>query len=160
MSEKEGEQAGFVRLRSKYRNIPIMVDGLRFSSKAEARRYGELKILQAAGEVFWFMLQPRFRLPGGIVYVADFLVVWGSALSPRFRAITVEDVKGHETQAFKLKRKLFEAQYGPLTVIRYGHKRASREDEYANQTPPAGHGHARTGTRARKNKAAKRPGAP
>ena len=104
--------------KSKYRNVPTVIDGLRFSSKAEAARYSELKLLQATNQVRWFIRQPRFDLGNGIVYVADFLVVW-NADETTFSdtRVTVEDVKGVETDVFKLKRKLFEAQYGELTLI-------------------------------------------
>ena len=104
--------------KSKYRNVPTVIDGLRFSSKAEAARYSELKLLQAANQVRWFIRQPRFDLGNGIVYVADFLVLW-NADETTFSdtRVTVEDVKGVETDVFKLKRKLFEAQYGELTLI-------------------------------------------
>ena len=104
--------------KSKYRNVPTVIDGLRFSSKAEAARYSELKLLQAANHVRWFIRQPRFDLGNNITYVADFLVVW-NADETTFSdtRVTVEDVKGMETDVFKLKRKLFEAQYGELTLI-------------------------------------------
>ena len=104
--------------KSKYRNVPTVIDGLRFSSKAEAARYSELKLLQATNQVRWFIRQPRFDLGNGIVYVADFLVVW-NADETTFSdtRVTVEDVKGVETDVFKLKRKLFEAQYDELTLI-------------------------------------------
>lgn len=104
--------------KSKYRNVPTVINGLRFSSKAEAARYSELKLLQAANQVRWFIRQPRFDLGNDITYVADFLVVW-NADETTFSdtRVTVEDVKGVETDVFKLKRKLFEAQYGELTLI-------------------------------------------
>ena len=104
--------------KSKYRNVPTVIDGLRFSSKAEAARYNELKLLQTANQVRWFIRQPRFDLGNDITYVADFLVVW-EANERSFEpvSVTVEDVKGVETDVFKLKRKLFEAQYGELTLI-------------------------------------------
>ena len=104
--------------KSKYRNVPTIIDGLRFSSKAEAARYSELKLLQAANQVRWFIRQPRFDLGNGIVYVADFLVVW-EANERSFEPVhvTVEDVKGVETDVFKLKKKLFEAKFGALTLI-------------------------------------------
>jgi hypothetical protein len=107
---------------SKYRNIPTVIDGLRFASKAEARRYQELCLLQRAVAVYtansvrWFIRQPSFDLPGGIRYIADFLVIWDDG------RITVEDVKGVETQVFKIKKKLFEEKYGPLTIIKGGRK--------------------------------------
>ena len=104
--------------KSKYRNVPTVINGLRFSSKAEAARYSELKLLQAANQVRWFIRQPRFDLGNDITYVADFLVVW-NADETTFSdtRVTVEDVKGVETDVFKIKRKLFEAQYGELTLV-------------------------------------------
>jgi hypothetical protein len=43
--------------------------------------------------------------------VADFLIVYFDG------RVVVEDVKGVETQTFKIKRKLFEPMYGPLTIL-------------------------------------------
>lgn len=99
---------------SKYRAIPTLVDGIRFASKAEAARYSELKLLQQAGQVRWFIRQPSFDLPAGLRYVADFLVVWEDG------TVAVEDVKGMETDVFKMKRKLFEEAYQNLTIVRKG----------------------------------------
>ena len=117
--------------KSKYRNVPTVIDGLRFSSKAEAKRYSELKLLQASGQVRWFIRQPRFDLPDGITYVADFLVVWAAdELSFEPGQVTVEDVKGVETDVFKLKRKLFEAKFGELTLITKGRKLTRPEAQH------------------------------
>ncbi|MCL2215428.1 MAG: DUF1064 domain-containing protein [Defluviitaleaceae bacterium] len=90
---------------SKYRNIKTEVDGINFDSRAEARRYGELKMLRQAGEIKGFMLQPSFTLPGGIRYRPDFMVCDMDG------TVWVEDVKGMETKEFKIKKKLWEAQY-------------------------------------------------
>jgi hypothetical protein len=46
----------------KYRAISETVDGHKFPSKAEARRYRELKLLQAAGKIRGLELQPVFKL--------------------------------------------------------------------------------------------------
>lgn len=94
----------------KYRAEPIKVDGIRFASKGEARRYGELKLLQAAGEISCLELQPRFPLvvngvPLG-AYVADFLY-----LNKEGRRI-VEDFKGQRTALYLLKKKPMKAVYG------------------------------------------------
>ena len=106
---------------SKYRNRRTKVDGITFDSKAEANRYVELKTLQAAGQVRWFIRQPRFLLQEGfekdgqtfspIEYVADFLVCW------RDGSITVEDVKGMRTRGYLDKRKLFERRYPTLRIV-------------------------------------------
>lgn len=116
--------------RAKYRNTPTVVDGRRFDSKLEAKRYGELKALQAAGAVSWFIRQAPFRLSGGIIYRADFLVVWRHAqtmrsvevqkvpcffdsLGPDF--VTVEDCKGVMTRVSQMKIKQVQEIYG-ITV--------------------------------------------
>src|SRR3990167_5299112 len=61
---------------SKYRNVATTVDGIRFASKAEARRYTELKLLERAGEIISLRRQVAFPIAinGEHVchYVADF----------------------------------------------------------------------------------------
>jgi len=96
-------------LRSKYGNIRTEVNGIKFASKKEAGRYMELAMLQKAGYVDWFICQPRFNLPGGIKYYADFLVVW------KDRQTGIEDVKGYDTRVSKMKRKMVEDLY-PITI--------------------------------------------
>ena len=92
----------------KYHARPHVVDGIRFASSLEARRYQELLRLQQAKIVNWFVRQPRFDLGAGVQYVADFLVVW-EAYGPG--KVTVEDCKGFETPVFKLKHRLFRERY-------------------------------------------------
>jgi len=90
---------------SKYHNVKITIDGIEFDSKAEARRYTELKLLKQAGEIKGFGIQPSFVLPGGIRYRADFIVCDKGGL------IRVEDVKGVCTKEFSLKQKLWKDSY-------------------------------------------------
>jgi len=95
--------------RSKYRAIPVVIDGHRFASKAEGRRYTELRLLEQAGEIDNLELQPRFDLiVAGIdvgTYVADFRY-----LSPA--GVVIEDVKGVRTPVYKLKKRLVRALHG------------------------------------------------
>jgi len=98
-------------VRTKYRAIRTEVDGRSFASKLEARRYKQLVELQKAHLIRWFTCQVPFYLAPGVKYVADFLIVYFDG------RVVVEDVKGVETQAFKIKRKLFEPMYGPLTIL-------------------------------------------
>ena len=100
--------------RHKYNAIPTTVDGIRFDSKREAKRYGELRLLVQAGEIRDLQLQPEFeievtnpqgeKVPCG-KYIADFWYLEDG------RAV-VEDAKGHPTPLYKFKRKLVEALYG------------------------------------------------
>ncbi len=93
----------------KFKASPTLRDGIRFDSKLEAKYYERLKILQAAGEIVFFLRQVPFHLPGGVRYVVDFV---------EFRSdgsVVFTDVKGMETSDFKTKRKLVESIY-PVTI--------------------------------------------
>lgn len=93
----------------KYRNQPTTVHGRRFASKLEARRYGELRMLQMAHEIDGLECQPRFSLDvnGQHIcdYVADFSYIENGAL-------VVEDAKGVLTPDCKIKLALMKAIHG------------------------------------------------
>jgi hypothetical protein len=78
----------------------------------------ELKLLEKAGEVKELELQPKFPLHVPVkgranlfqqvaFYVADFRYRRG----PR-GVLVIEDVKGVRTQTYRLKKRMFETQYG------------------------------------------------
>lgn len=95
------------------------MDGIRFDSRKEARRYIELKAMLDAGEISSLELQPEYEiLPSykkngktvrRMVYRADFRYFCGEKL-------IVEDVKGVATPEFKLKKKLVEYFYPDVTI--------------------------------------------
>lgn len=93
---------------SKYRNERVMVDGLLFDSKREARRWGELQLLEKVGEIQHLRRQVRYDLTVKGVrvgqYVADFVYT-------KHNRTVVEDAKGVRTQVYRLKRKLMQAIY-------------------------------------------------
>lgn len=97
----------------KYHAQPVTIDGVRFASKAEGRRYAELKLLEKAGEIEGLELQPKFPLiVRGVnvgTYIADFRyrIVKGMSQS----LTVVEDTKGVRTPVFILKKKLVRALY-------------------------------------------------
>jgi len=99
----------FKRAPGKYGNIKSEVDGIRFDSKLEARRYCVLKLLQQAGQISDLKLQVPYKLEinGSLVckYVADFVYQENGQM-------VVEDSKGVETPEFKLKKKLMKAIHG------------------------------------------------
>lgn len=100
--------------KSKYNAIPTEVDGFRFDSKMEARRYEQLKSLIKSGEVKHVDIHPIFWLAPGIKYEADFGVYYSNG------SIEIEDVKGYETSEFKIKAKLFNQIHplAPLKIIK------------------------------------------
>ena len=101
---------------AKYSNKKTLIDGHKFDSKKEANRYSELKMLECAGEIDDLKLQPKFLLQEKFVdsegkkqrkieYIADFMYKDKSGY------VIVEDVKGMETEAFKIKKMLFLYRY-------------------------------------------------
>lgn len=111
----------------KYNAKRAELDGHRFDSQAEARRYAELRLMEREGLVHDIRLQPRFVLQESfkdttgaryraIEYRADFQYTETSG------CVVVEDVKGVDTPVWKLKEKLFRKRYPQveLRVIRNG----------------------------------------
>ena len=104
---------------NKYRNKKVIVDGKEFDSNKEGNRYKELRLLERAGEISNLELQPRFLLQDKfkkngktyrkIEYVADFKYIENGKT-------IVEDVKGMQTDVFKIKHKIFEKVYPDLEL--------------------------------------------
>jgi len=103
----------------KYGNRKTNEGGHEFDSKAEAKRYTQLALMERAGEIHSLRLQPEYELIPAFkkgnkkyrqtVYIADFEYIENG------RKI-VEDVKGFKTDVYKLKKKLFEYRYPDLTI--------------------------------------------
>lgn len=98
---------------SKYHSRKVTVDGITFDSAKEARRYGELKLMEKAGEIYDLQRQvPFVVIPvqkdenGKVIerevkYIADFTYKEKGSLRR-----TVEDTKGLKTKEYIIKRKL------------------------------------------------------
>jgi hypothetical protein len=108
------------RVKSKYHNTRRTVGQYTFSSLKEARRYEELLKLEGEGVISHLQCQPKYLLQEGfkkngvthraIYYIADF------EYQDSFGILRIEDVKGVETDVFKIKRKLFEYKYPELSL--------------------------------------------
>jgi hypothetical protein len=110
------------RMRNKYGAEPCEIDGRRFDSKAEGRRYLVLKDMARRGEIFDLECQVSFELiPAQVIagkkerpvrYVCDFRYTRKDGL------VVVEDVKSAptKTREFILKRKLMHMVHGIAVV--------------------------------------------
>jgi hypothetical protein len=116
-----------VKRRHKFNAVPTVVDGIRFASKAEAKRYAELKLLERGKRISSLILQPRFwlscqRAGEGFVkigeYRADFSYWEGGKQ-------IVEDVKGFKTPLYRWKKKHAEAQHN-ITIVEIGRTKSKR----------------------------------
>ena len=113
--------------KNKYHAQKIVVDGQKFDSKAEFRRWQELKLLEASGHIQNLQRQVEYVLireqrepvegkKGGRIverkcsYIADFVY------ETKDDELVVEDVKGCRNGAaydvFVIKRKLMLERYG------------------------------------------------
>lgn len=100
---------------SKYKSEKIVVDGITFDSKDEAKYYQYLKRLKAESKIINFELQPvyelipKFKKHGKTfrktTYTPDFLIYHLDGSEELI------DVKGFSTQQGELRKKLFDYKY-------------------------------------------------
>ncbi len=97
--------------RPKYGNRKCEYGGHTFDSRAEMRRYQELELALAAGEIRDLECQHAFRLVVNDVKICDYRAdfIYRDA---KTRQVVVEDVKGVKTPAYQLKKKLMLALFG------------------------------------------------
>ena len=100
--------------RRKYNSQPVEIDGIRFASRAEARRYGELLWQERDGMIHDLECQPRYRLEVNGVKICDYAGDFRYT-DAQTGAVVVEDVKGGDatkTPVYRLKRRLMLACHG------------------------------------------------
>lgn len=115
-AKKLGVKVPAQKHKSKYNARKVRLDGITFDSKAEAKRYAELLMLERAGAIsdlqrqVEFTLIPAQKIDGMCVerackYKADFVYLENGKR-------VVEDVKGLKTKDYIIKRKLMLYVYG------------------------------------------------
>jgi len=102
--------------QNKYRNKITELDGIKFHSRKEAARYSELKLLEKGKAISDLRLQVKYELIPKLVingkteraisYVADFVYI-----DNVYSNEVVEDVKGMQTDIFKIKYRLMKQIY-------------------------------------------------
>jgi hypothetical protein len=97
----------------KFRNTPTEVDGVRFDSKREAARWGELRLLERAGEISDLKRQQPFPMKVNGQHVCNYLADF--VYRDHAGKVVVEDVKSPVTRkdpTYRLKAKLLKACHG------------------------------------------------
>ena len=88
----------------------MTIDGHKFPSQKEAKRYQELKLMEKAGTITDLQLQVPFPLVKKseygreLRYYADFVYFDNGEM-------VVEDTKGYKTDVYKLKKRLMQELY-------------------------------------------------
>ena len=113
MKSKLPYNTKFFSSRSKYGSKKTIVDNIKFDSKWEAERYGQLKAMERGGVVTDLELQVPYNIIINYIkickYIADFKYKQED-INGKIEEI-VEDAKGFETPEFKLKKKLMKAVF-------------------------------------------------
>ena len=92
-------------VRHKFGAKRTETNGRTYDSKAEARYAAGLELRKRAGQVLFWLEQVPIRLPGKTKCVVDF-VIFEADGNVRF-----VDVKGVETETFRLKKRQVEELY-------------------------------------------------
>ncbi len=95
----------------KYRNIKVVVDGIKFDSKKEADYYGKLKMKEKAGLISDLKLQVKFKLLS-FSYIADFVYFDNEKLR-----LEVVDVKSNITRRLPVYRIKKKAMKNELNIL-------------------------------------------
>ena len=112
-------------MKSKYRAVPVVYDGIRFHSLGECERYIELKLQEMAGAIKNLRLQVPFILAESVKingrkvpsmkYKADFVYEEDGRQ-------VVEDYKGVMTPVYRIKRHLMKAIHG-IDILETGKRK-------------------------------------
>lgn len=93
------------RPRHKFGAERTEANGREYASKAEARYAQGLALHQQSGQLLFWLEQVPIALPGKTKYVVDFVEFWSDG------DVKFVDVKGVETQLFRLKKRQVEEIY-------------------------------------------------
>lgn len=93
----------------KFKSRKTKIDGEYFPSGLEAAVFSTLKLLQKSGEITDIQRQPRVPLVSGIRWFVDYKCTKADG------SIYYVEAKGLETEAYKLKRKLW-FDFGPAPL--------------------------------------------
>lgn len=104
--------------KSKFRNVKVTVDGIRFDSLGEAARYIHLKDLERRGEIQNLVCHPSYELKIGAVRIGKYSADFGFDIGDEH---IVEDYKvsATKTEAYGLRKKLMYAIHG-IKVVESG----------------------------------------
>ncbi len=113
------------RRPNKYFAKKTVAMGLKFDSRWEAERWGQLKAMERAGIVTQLERQVKYELSINDVKICDYIADFRYLLEEEngLSKLVVEDAKGILTPEFKLKKKMMKAIHGIDIHLSYKNKR-------------------------------------
>lgn len=112
------------RRPNKYFAKKTVAMGLKFDSKWEAERWGQLKSMERAGIVTQLERQIKYDLTINDVKICDYVADFRYLLEEEdgMFKLVIEDAKGFQTPEFKLKKKLMKAIHNIELLLSYKKK--------------------------------------
>ena len=101
------------KIRSKYGAVKVRDEGVTFDSKAEHRRFCELRVMEKAGLISKLEAHPKFELHANGKHIGFYTA--DSGYVDQSGSYVVEDVKSPATRKsrdYRLRRQLMRACYG------------------------------------------------
>lgn len=98
----------------KYKNKPVIVNGVKFDGMREAYFCNQLSFLQHKKIINDLEFHPKWKIEHNKTKICDY------SADAKFyfdKLLYVIDVKGKETQVFRLKKKLMKAFYPDIDII-------------------------------------------
>ena len=113
------------RRPNKYFAKKTVAMGLKFDSRWEAERWGQLKSMERAGIVTQLERQIKYELSINDVKICDYIADFRYLLEEEdgLSKLVIEDAKGILTPEFKLKKKMMKAIHGIDIHLSYKSKR-------------------------------------
>jgi hypothetical protein len=102
--------------KNKFNAVAVVFDNIRFDSKAELKRYGDLRWLELEKQISDLKVHPTLELYAGVKYKPDFMYIENGVM-------VVEDVKGGKAtqlDSFKNKWKQAQAKYPEFKFVIIG----------------------------------------
>lgn len=104
------------KFENKYKNVKTEVNGITYHSKLEGKYAFELNARMLAGEIKEWERQVKIDLSVGGHHICNYYVDFAITHLDETREYV--EVKGFETEVWRLKWKLFEALYSDLPMTR------------------------------------------
>lgn len=101
---------------SKYRNVKVEYNGMKFDSKKELKCWQELELRQKAGEISDLKRQQSYDLLVNGLKIGRFTADFAWTENGRYVVADCKSPATRKETAYRLRKKIWEAQYAPLVI--------------------------------------------
>lgn len=97
----------------------VTIDDITFDSKLEAKRYQELKLLEAAGKIHLLAYHPKYDLTINDMHIGVYTADFEYCVNKECTKLVIEEVKGYMTAGFPFRWKVIKACLSIYTNLEF-----------------------------------------